>query len=92
VVKKWMLFTGSRLGYQKVTIGDRDRTLSKNEHATTYGYVKEEVKSGAGSISAFVWHTGRGYIERTHRWKRQFQNSNGFIVVERESEQFKETG
>jgi len=66
-------------------------TLSKNERATNYGYFKE-VKKGAGSIRASVWHTGRGYVERTHRRKRRFQNTSRFRVVERESGQFKETG
>ena len=72
-----------------VTFGDRDRTLSKNERATNYGYFKEEANSGAGSIRASVWHTGRVYVESTHRRKMRFQNSSGFRVVERERGRFK---
>ena len=32
---------------------------------------------------ARLWHTGRDYVEITHRRKRQFQNSSGFRVIEK---------
>jgi len=38
----------------ELTFGDRDGTWSKNERAADCGYFKEEAKSDAGGIRAFM--------------------------------------